>query len=265
MILLLLLAICYLMALRGRTGHPGLSSLKGHRYAHRGLHGADAPENSLLAFQRAIEKGYGFELDVHLMQDGNLAVIHDSSLLRTTGADISIEELSLPQLSNYRLQGTQETIPTLPQILALCQGAVPMIIELKSVGNNYAQLCEATMAALACYPGIYCIESFDPRCISYLKKHYPKVIRGQLSADFIKENAAHLNRFSQFAMTYLLSNFLTKPDFVAYHFPDHRQLSFRLCQKLWKVQAVAWTLRNAQALEEAENAGMIPIFENFTP
>ena len=54
-------------------------------YAHRGLHDKEvgSPENSLAAFKEAVESGYGAELDVHLLKDGNLAVIHDSSLFRT--------------------------------------------------------------------------------------------------------------------------------------------------------------------------------------
>ena len=83
----------YLLALKGRTGHPGLGELRGWNYAHRGLHGAGVPENSLAAFRAAVEHGYGAELDVHLLKDGGLAVIHDSRLERTTGKPGKVEEL----------------------------------------------------------------------------------------------------------------------------------------------------------------------------
>lgn len=56
-----------------------------YRIAHRGLHSDGVCENSLEAFRRAIEAGYGIELDVHLTADGKLCVIHDCYLSRMTG------------------------------------------------------------------------------------------------------------------------------------------------------------------------------------
>ena len=112
---LLLALILYTLAVVGRKGHPGLNDLRGWAYAHRGLHGNGVPENSMAAFRAALEAGYGIELDIHLLKDGNLAVIHDHSLLRTTGCDRKIEDLTTQELTNYRLEGTEETIPAFSQ------------------------------------------------------------------------------------------------------------------------------------------------------
>ena len=88
-IILLLLAEIFALLTMCRRGHSYWKLLRKYRYAHRGYHGKDlAPENSILAYKEAIRRGFGVELDVHLMQDGNLAVIHDASLLRTAGADV---------------------------------------------------------------------------------------------------------------------------------------------------------------------------------
>ena len=78
------LFLVYLALLIPRRNYPGWEKLDGVRYAHRGLHDKDQgrPENSLAAFRLAAEKGFGAELDVHLMADGKLAVVHDSSLQR---------------------------------------------------------------------------------------------------------------------------------------------------------------------------------------
>ena len=72
-------------------------------YAHRGLHNEAIPENSMAAFRAALDHGYGIELDVHLLKDGNLAVIHDHSLLRTTGVEVEVEDLTarLPSFSRW--------------------------------------------------------------------------------------------------------------------------------------------------------------------
>ena len=87
--LLALLFLLYIFSLKGRNGHKDMRKLRKFSYAHRGLHGNGVPENSLWAFQLARDKGYGIELDVHLMKDGQLAVIHDTSLLRTAGVDMT--------------------------------------------------------------------------------------------------------------------------------------------------------------------------------
>ena len=139
-ILGLAVAVCggYLLMIRCRKGHPGLEALQGFSYAHRGLHGNGVPENSMTAFRLALEQGYGIELDVHLMKDGTLAVIHDASLLRTAGVDVKIEDLTLEDLDQYRLEGTDEKIPLFDEVLDLFEGKAPMIIELKAHGNAAA-------------------------------------------------------------------------------------------------------------------------------
>ena len=144
--LIAVLVLCglYVLSTVCRCGKSRMDALYGWKYAHRGLHGEGAPENSMEAFRRACDKGYGVELDVHLLADGNLAVIHDSSLKRVTGQDGHIEELTTEQLSKYFLDGTEQTIPEFVQVLQLYSGKAPLIVELKAVGNNYSKLCEKT-------------------------------------------------------------------------------------------------------------------------
>lgn len=80
-IILVVLFVLYLLSLRGRRNAPGWEGLLGWKYAHRGLHDEKKPENSLAAFRAALEHGYGAELDLHLLADGNLGVMHDSDLV----------------------------------------------------------------------------------------------------------------------------------------------------------------------------------------
>lgn len=265
-IIILILLIClYLLALLCRTDHKDLPELRKWYYAHRGLHGNGVPENSMKAFQLALEKGYGIELDLHLLKDGNLAVIHDSALKRTTGAEGRIEDLTVSDLAAYHLEGTDETIPTFEQVLELFAGKAPMIIELKAEGGNQAALAETVCRALEGYQGLYCIESFDPRCILWLTKNRPEIIRGQLSENFLKDKGANLSGVLRFVLTNLLTNFLTRPDFIAYKFEDRKGLSPRLCRHWWHAQGVSWTIRKPQDFDTAVREGYIPIFEYFEP
>lgn len=264
LIVLLALVLLYLFALHGRTGRRGMRRFRKYYYAHRGLHSENVPENSMAAFHAALQKGYGVELDVHLLTDGNLAVIHDYSLLRTAFSDVLIEDLSAADLANYPL-ANGETIPLLSDVLALWGGKTPLIIELKATKDNVAALTDAAVAAMEGYRGLWCMESFDPRCVRHLKKHYPQITRGQLSENFVRNPESELPFFLKLAMALLLPNFLTSPDFVAYKFADRKMLSLRICRKLWKIPAVAWTLKTQEEFDSAVADGQIPIFEDFCP
>jgi glycerophosphoryl diester phosphodiesterase len=264
LIIVLLLILLFVFATICRKDHKDFHKLRGFYYAHRGLHGPGIPENSMLAFRKALEGGYGIEFDVHLMKDGNLAIIHDSSLKRTAGADVLIEDLTVEDLENYRLEGTDEKIPLFSEVLALYNGKAPLIIELKAHGNH-AALSEAVCNAMEGYEGVYCMESFDPRVVQWLRKNRPEIIRGQLAENFLKVKQNPLNIVLKFIMTNHLMNFLTMPDFVAYKFADRNTLGTRICRKFWKLQGVSWTIRTQEDYDTAVKEGWIPIFEYFTP
>ena len=262
---LLVILFLYCLSTMGRTGHPGLQKLRGCVYAHRGLHGCGAPENSIEAFRRAKEAGYGIELDVHLLADGNLAVIHDSLLKRTTGRDGYIEDLTTEELSQYHLENTEYTIPLFSDVLRLYNGKAPLIVELKCVRNNYAALCSAACDILDCYNGLYCLESFDPRCIRWLRKNRPDIVRGQLTEDYFRSETSKIPCILKFLLKHQMLNFLTLPDFVAYKFDDRKTISNILCRKIWGLTGFTWTVQNEKDFETARAEGWITIFENFTP
>ena len=262
---IIVLIILYLLSIRCRSGHPGLKDLQGWSYAHRGLHGDGVPENSMAAFRAALDGGYGIELDIHLLKDGNLAVIHDSLLNRTTGQPGRVEDLTTEELKNFRLEGTEETIPEFMDVLTLFNGKAPLIVELKPVDGNHDALAEAACKMLEGYKGVYCMESFDPRCVAWLKKNRPEIIRGQRTENFFKSRS-DLPDYLKFLLKHDMTNFLTVPDFVAYKFADRKDtISNDLCRKLWKAQGVSWTLKTKEDYDTAVKEGWLPIFEGFRP
>lgn len=263
-IILIVLILLYLLSLSGRKNHPGLPTLRRFSYAHRGLHGNGLPENSMAAFEAALAGGYGIELDIHLLSDGNLAVIHDSSLKRTTSCEGFIEDLTTQDLKNYNLENTDQTIPEFTQVLELFAGKAPLIVELKAANNNHAALCEAACKLLDQYEGPFCVESFDPRCVLWLKKHRPDIIRGQLVEDFTRIEST-VPWILRFCLTHQLFNFLLRPDFVAHKFSERKLLSNLLVRKLWGVQSVAWTIRSPEDFQTALSEDYLPIFEFFRP
>ena len=257
----------WFLALQCRRNHPALKTLSAFRYAHRGLHDKPTiPENSMAAFRRARDNFYGAELDVHLMADGNLAVIHDSSLLRTAGADVAIEDLTVEDLKRYRLEGTDQHIPLLSEVLALFEGRAPLIVELKAERGNHDALTAAAVAELDKYKVLYCIESFDPRCLMWLKRNRDEIVRGQLSEQFLRHgDGGKQSKFILWLLGNLLTNFLTRPDFIAYRYSDRNCLAVKLCRKLYKVKEFSWTVTSREEMVEAEKAGCGVIFEQFDP
>lgn len=256
------------LLLKPRRNQPGWEKLEGMRYAHRGLHDVKlgVPENSMAAFQRAIDHGFGAELDVHLMADGNLAVVHDSDLTRVCGRKARIEDLVEEELMDYPLMGTEELIPLFEEVLGLFEGKTPLVIELKVEGGNANALTDAVMAALEGWNGVYCVESFHPAALLRLKERYPWVLRGQLSQNFLRDSeVSNLSLPARFVLTNLLTTAFTRPDFIAYNWKDRGNLSLRWMRALYGVHEVDWTVRERETMETLDQAGVTSIFEGFVP
>lgn len=104
------------------------------KIGHRGAKG-HAPENTLISFQKAIDLGaHGIELDVHLSSDGELMVIHDQTVNRTTSGEGSVIDLSAKELKLLRID-QQHKIPTLEEVLTLIDRKIFINIELKGPGT----------------------------------------------------------------------------------------------------------------------------------
>lgn len=88
-------------------------------YAHRGLfkNDSEAPENSLAAFRKAVESGYGIEFDVQLSKDDKLVVFHDAALKRMCGVEGHVWDYTLEELKQFSLLDSEEKIPTLEETL----------------------------------------------------------------------------------------------------------------------------------------------------
>ncbi len=102
--------------------------------AHRGASG-NFPENTMLAFRQALAAGATWlELDVHLSADGELVVIHDEKLARTTNGTGLVSELPMIELQQLDA-GQGELVPSLSEVLDLTAGKATVNIELKGRGT----------------------------------------------------------------------------------------------------------------------------------
>lgn len=259
------LMILYLLAIMPRMLHrPDYSPLSGRLYAHRGLHDneSDAPENSMAAFRKAVEAGYGIELDVQLTKDRIPVVFHDETLKRICGVEGKVRDYTYEELQQFPLCKSQERIPLFADFLKLVDGKVPLIIEIK-IHENAATVCSIADELIREYKGVYCMESFHPLAVRWYRKHRPQVIRGQLSSNF--NTPEKREDASMFLVHYLLTNFLSKPDFIAYDHHHKNNISRLLCRYLYGALSVAWTIRSQEELDGAKDAFDLFIFEGFIP
>lgn len=264
-LILACIVILYLFLIMPRMFYrPDYGPLFGCHYAHRGFHDNDsqAPENSLAAFLLAVENGYGIEFDIQLTKDKIPVVFHDDTLARVCGQPGHIWDYTFEELQAFPLYHSDQTIPLLKDVLELVDGRVPLIIEYKMHDSN-TEVCSIADPLLQSYSGDYCIESFHPFAVRWYKKNHPRIIRGQLSADFStpeeKENPA------QWAVHMLLTNITCRPDFIAYSSQNTNNLSRTLCRCLFGALSVAWTIRSERELQQQAEEYDLFIFQDFRP
>ncbi len=265
-IVILILILIYLYLIMPNTvKKEDTNKFYNFLYAHRGFHDnkGDAPENSMLSFAKAVENGYGMELDIQLTKDNKVVVFHDFTLDRVCKVKGKVIDFTYDEIKNYKLLDSQETIPLLEDVLNEVDGKTPLIVEFKVQDSNKVPvLCKEASNILEKYNGLYCIESFNPAVVIWYKENKNDIVRGQLSCNY----GAYGKGKPQFkALEYLLMNFKAKPDFIAYDKDGYNNISRKLCRNLFKNTAVVWTLYSQEDLDKAKNHFDLFIFEGFKP
>ena len=231
--------------------------------AHRGVFDNETiPENSYPAFEKAVNEGYGIELDVQLTKDGKLVIFHDDSLKRMCGVKKRLTDLTYAQLMEYKLVDTSFTAPLLTDVLKLVNGKVPLRIEIKPHGP-FLKTSEALAKELDNYKGTFCIESFNPAVVRWFSKNRKDFARGILASNYLHSDKKTLSQ--KVLVTNLLFNGYCKPDFVAYNHEFMNSFSLNLCKKLYGCEMVAWTIRSQEELNKARGFFEVFIFEKFKP
>ncbi len=263
--LVLFLALLYGFAVfPRRAGKQQRAPFSGLMAAHRGLYEKDqsVPENSLEAFLRAANAGYGVELDVQLSKDGQVVVFHDDTVDRMTDKKGRVDSFTLSELQAMPLKGTEHRIPLFTDVMAVLDGSSPTIVELKST-KNYPELCRKTLAILRTLKGPYCVESFDPHIVRWFKKNAPDILRGQLSESFSHWRKSGATLWQAVLMHTLCFNFLTRPQFIAFG-RGRRPLCWFL-GRAFGAMTVYWTERPDSDHEWLSKRYDCRIFEHYKP
>lgn len=262
--LLIILIFLYLFLIRPRLHRPDGAPFLNRCFAHRGLHDIEngIPENSLPAFRRAVDAGFGIELDVQLSSDKIPVVFHDATLSRMCAIDKRVDSLTFESLETLSLANTGERIPAFSEVLSLVSGKVPLLVEIK-MDHIDLKIPEKINELLAEYAGPYCIESFHPAALWWYRKHRPDVFRGQLSTHFNVEN--HTLSAAQYLLGKMVLNFISRPDFISYNWRFRKDMSLFLCCKLFGSRSAGWVIRSEKEWKTCQKYFDMYIFEDFMP
>lgn len=229
--------------------------------AHRGLFDNDngVPENSLPAFEKAVQNGFGIETDVQMSKDGVLVVFHDDTLSRMTGKQGKLADYTLDELRELRLLNTDCVIPTFEEFLQAAKG-VNLVVEIKT-HENIGEVEQKTYEALKSYSGNYCVESFNPFIIRWFKKNAPEVIRGTLSCSYEGTDWSKLKK-SMLANLKLCR--WNGSQFIAY---DAATVDSNKAVKRFgkRIPIICWTIRSQEQYDRLCKHFDNMIFDGFVP
>jgi glycerophosphoryl diester phosphodiesterase len=223
--------------------------------AHRGLHDGNKLvwENTLSAFERAIEAGYAIECDLQYASDAEPVVFHDDDMTRLCNIKADVRSKTTGELGLTAIGGTGDKVPSLKALLKLVRGRVPLVLELKGRKGDDEGFASSVLEAIESYQGELALMSFDGWLLKELKELDCPVpvgltAEGATEAEFV----AHRQ-----AMDCGL-------DFISYYYL-HLPNAFITAERARGVPIITWTVRNAeQAAHSYAQAEQIT-FEGFDP
>ena len=213
------------------------------KIAHRGASGYE-PENSLIAFQKAIElQTDGIELDVHLSADGELVVIHDETIDRTTNGKGFVNKLTTLELKKYG-------IPTLVEVLDWVNRRCFLNIELKGIGTSkpVIDLMEHYISNKNWNYKDFIISSFDWKMLEETHLLNPKIQIGVLTEESISAALAFAKKIKAYSIH-----------------PDYRLLTKDNVALLQETgfAVFPWTVNSIEDIQKIKSFHVNGIISNF--
>ena len=216
-------------------------------FAHRGVHGAQIPENSLAAAQAALDLDAGIECDLRLSRDGVPFVFHDRDARRLTGDPLVLSQTAAERIAALRLWGVEEAVPRLADLLQRVAGRVPLLREVKDE-RNAARFGAALVAALVGYAGPVGVMSFSAAMGAWLRRNAPHLRRGLV----MKGGEARLARW--YAMRRV------DPHFIAFNV---RHLGRDWVEEVRaRIPVYVWTVNSPAARELASEFADAAVWES---
>lgn len=231
--------------------------LTGTRFAHRGLHDVSKgiPENSRAAFAAAADAGYGIELDVRPSADHQPVVFHDPTLDAVTDLSGPVAARTAKELGRARLHGTQETIPSLEEVLRLIGGRVPVLVEIKNPGRAAGAFESAVLRIVRGYTGRLGVISFNARSLRWFLENAADLPRGR-SIIGLWSTSGGLPWWRRMLIRAGNALVPSDPDFLTVDLPA-------LNTRTRALPVIAWTVQNEHDRERAEKMADGYMFEGM--
>lgn len=215
------------------------------RIGHRGAAGHE-PENTLLSLNKAVELGCDLtEIDVHVCASGDVVVIHDDMVDRTTDGTGEVSELSLDELKSLD-SGKGERVPTLNEVLSSLKGRISLNIELK--GQGTPEPVHGIVEDSGWSPDDLVFTSFDWNMLDEYRELDPEARLGPL---------AHVNIFHA-------ARFASKIDAYCVN-PFHNLCSRSFVGKAHKrgLKVYPWIVNELIDIEKMKNVGVDGIISDY--
>jgi len=236
--------------------------------AHRGLHDAakGIVENSASSVRAAMGAGVAVEVDLQCAAGHMPVVFHDATLDRLTSETGPVAAREAEALSRIPLRNSADCILSLPALLALVNGHVPLVLEVKSTWARDGKF-EANIAnMLASYPGPVAVMSFDPYSVAAFRQVAPLIPRGLVAERFDDQRYwSHLTTWQRLAMRNLLTSAIARPHFIAYDIRALPALAPLIAWALFGLPLITWTVRTMEERERALRYADAMIFEGIVP
>jgi glycerophosphoryl diester phosphodiesterase len=238
--------------------------------AHRALHdrAAGRIENSPAAIRAAVAAGYGIEIDLQLSADGQAMVFHDEDLDRLTAETGPVSARTAAELGRIRLKDSTDFIPTLPEVLAMIGGQVPLLIEIKdqtlTMAETDGRLEAATAAALKDYPGPVAVMSFNPHSVARMARLAPHLPRGITTSAYDPDDWAPMSAATCARLRAIPDFDATGASFISHEAADlerHRVAEV----KAQGAAILCWTIRSPAAEAKARKVAANVTFEGYLP
>ena len=235
--------------------HEDVKALIAQPIAHRGRHDGNKSvwENTLSAFQAAIDEGFAIECDLQYAADAVPVVFHDAGMSRLCNIKGDVRAKSSAELSLISVGGTKDKVPSLKQLLALVRGRVPLVLELKGREGDDDGFAAAVLEELEDYEGPVALMSFDHWLLRDLRElECPRPVgltaEGTKAADFeMHDEMISLGM-----------------DFISYNIM-HLPNDYITLQRSKDIPVISWTVRSREQQAHSEaNADQIT-FEGFDP
>jgi glycerophosphoryl diester phosphodiesterase len=211
-------------------------------------------------------KGFGIEVDLQPAEDLMPVVFHDATLDRLTDERGPIIARDVGTLRRIPLRGTTDTILSLPDLFALVNGYVPLLLEVKSTWTGDGQFEANIVKLLGAYEGPVAVMSFDPHSIAAFRELAPTLPRGLVSERF--DDARYWSGLTwreRFALRHLLTATFARPHFIAYDIRALPAVAPLVTSFALGLPLLTWTVRTEEERQRALRYADAMIFEGIAP